>query len=266
MCFFGAARNMNNLRKSYLDLMAETLAGTIHEDPAIPFPFPSPNTAGPIYDSQARELGLDWPSQAFTMIGLKRLRNICDLLETAIKTKIAGDFVETGVWRGGACIMARAVLNAYAIADRKVVLCDSFEGLPPPDPEKYPSDSGSECHTYTALSVPLETVKKNFSRFHLLDDQVVFIKGFFRETMANVPSRQIAILRLDGDMYESTIDPLNHLYDRISYGGWVIVDDYHVIPAAKQAVHDFLDSKGIKAKIEEIDGTGVFFRKTKNGM
>lgn len=245
----------SGLRKDYLDLVAKTLDGTIYDDD------PLPSNGSGQFDPKLREFGWDWPSKAFTMVGTRRLAHFRGLVEKAIRRGVPGDIVETGVWRGGACIMARAVLRAYGVTDRKVVACDSFEGLPPPDAASFPADEGSTFHEYSDLSVSLERVKENFARFGLLDDQVIFIKGWFRDTMETVPSKEIAILRLDGDMYESTIDPLNHLYDRIPHGGWVIVDDYNVVPASKAAVHDFLDGRGIKVKIQEIDGVGVFFRK-----
>lgn len=194
------------------------------------------------------------------MVGSKRLENVRKLMESVIGERVPGDFVETGVWRGGASIMARAVLEAYCVKDRRVYACDSFEGLPPPDPEKYPADSGSTFHAYPELSVSIEAVKTNFAKFDLLDEQVVFVKGWFRDTMPTLPCKQVAVLRLDGDMYESTMDPLIHLYDRIPKGGWVIVDDYNVVPAAKKAVNDFLEGRGIAVNMTEIDGVGVFFR------
>lgn len=96
------------------------------------------------------------------MIGRKRLANVRRLTESVIGTGVEGDFIETGVWRGGACIMIRAVLDAYCIKDRTVWLADSFEGLPPPDEEKYPADKGDKFHTYADLSVSMEQVKRNF--------------------------------------------------------------------------------------------------------
>ena len=247
--------HLTEMRERYLALVAKSLDGTIYEDPGL-----LANGDGR-FDPKLRESGWDWPSVAFTMVGTKRLANVRLVLESVIGEGVPGDFVETGVWRGGACIMARAVLKTYGITDRKVVLCDSFEGLPPPDAAAYPQDQGSEFHTYPDLAVSLEQVKSNFEKYALLDDQVVFIKGWFRDTMPLVKSKQIAVLRLDGDMYESTIDPLRHLYDRIPTGGYVIVDDYHVVPMAKAAVHDFLDSKGVSVAVREIDGVGVYFRK-----
>lgn len=246
-------RHNSVIREHYLKLIARYLDGTLIQD--LPLRWLDS------YDPNVRALGMDWPSVALTMIGTKRLANVRRVLESVIGEGVPGDFVETGVWRGGASIFARAVLLAYGVADRKVICCDSFEGLPPPDVVKFPADKGSDFHTYPELAVSLEEVKANFAKFDMLDEQVVFLKGWFRDTMAHVPSEHVAVLRLDGDMYESTIDPLRYLYDRIPDGGWVIVDDYHIVPVARQAVHDFLEERGMSPVLHEIDGSGVFFRK-----
>jgi O-methyltransferase len=246
---------IDEMRNRYLALVARTLDGTIYEDP------PLQATGSKDYDATLREYGWDWPSVAFTMVGTKRLANFRSVIESVLGEHVPGDIVETGVWRGGACIMARAVLLAYGVEDRRVIVCDSFEGLPPPDAAQFPADSGSNFHEYADLSVSLDQVKRNFAKFDLLDDRVVFLKGWFRDTMPTVPSETIAVLRLDGDMYESTFDPLRHLYGRIPDGGWIIVDDYHVVPPAKEALHDFLASQNETPQLKEIDGVGVFFRK-----
>jgi hypothetical protein len=198
------------------------------------------------------------------MIGLKRLQNFRALIETALAEDTPGDIVETGVWRGGASIMAKAVLEARGEKSRRVILADSFEGLPPPDLAAFPQDAGSTLHQETPLAVSLDQVRANFEKFGLLDDRVVFLKGWFRDTMPNAPVERIAVLRLDGDMYESTILPLRHLYDRVAPGGFVIVDDYWLAPC-KAAIHDFLGERsgerGIGPEIIPIDGMGVYFRK-----
>lgn len=247
--------HLTQMRERYLSVVARSLDGTIYEDPGLPA-----NGDGK-FNANLREHGWDWPSVAFTMVGTKRLANVRTVLESVIGERVPGDFVETGVWRGGACIMARAVLMAYGVTDRRVIVCDSFEGLPPPNAEAYPADQGSDFHNYSDLSVSLDQVKANFAKYDLLDDQVVFLKGWFRDTMPKIPSEQIAVLRLDGDMYESTIDPLRYNYDKIPTGGFVVVDDYHVVPSAKAAVHDFLSERGISVDLCEIDGVGVYFRK-----
>jgi uncharacterized coiled-coil DUF342 family protein len=250
------AKILEDLRARYLDLMESALTGSIVKDP------PFPVFGWDAFDENARDRGLDWPRNAFSMIGAARMRNLRTCVERAILSNIPGDIVETGVWRGGASILVRAVLAAYGSTDRKVILADSFEGLPPPDEQLYPADQGSIFHQFAELAVSLEQVRDNFTKFGLLDDQVVFLKGWFKDTMAHVPAQQIAVLRLDGDMYESTIDPLNHLFDKVSAGGWIIVDDYEWVPACKAAVDDFLAARGLKPEIQQIDGVGVFFQKS----
>jgi hypothetical protein len=249
------AMRIYNARKSYLDLMEATLIGAIHEDP------PLEKFGWTHYDPAIRHVGLDWPRSALSMIGAARMHNFRYLIERAIFENIPGDIVETGVWRGGAGILARAVLKSHELTDRKVILADSFEGLPPPDGEKYPADKESHFHEFPELAISLEQVRSNFDRFGLLDEQVVFVKGWFKDTMKTMPTNQISVLRLDGDMYESTIDPLRHLFDRVSPGGWIIVDDYGVVDACKAAVTDFLDQRSLKVDPLPIDGFGVYFQK-----
>jgi hypothetical protein len=244
------------LRERYLTLVESALAGTIYEDD------PLRASGAAKYEPNLREHGWDWPSKGFTMIGLKRLRNLRAVIESVIGTNVPGDIMEAGVWRGGAGIMARAVLAAYGVGDRRVILADSFAGLPPPNPGRYPADAGSAFHEYAELAVPLDEVKRNFAKFGLLDVQVVFLPGWFKDTLASAPVERLAVLRLDCDMYESTIQALENLYDKVSINGWVVIDDYEVVPACRAAVHDYFASRDIRPDIYPIDGVGVFFRKT----
>lgn len=253
---WGFARKRDRLRCMYLDLMQSCLAGVIYQDP----PLPALGTTA--YDARLREYGWDWPSVAHTMIGVKRLNNVRTLVENVIAYRVPGDVMETGVWRGGACIMMRAVFQAYAVRNRRVWLADSFEGVPAPTPSRYPADAGERFHEYAELSVPLEQVKANFSRYGLLDEQVVFLKGWFKDTLPSAPIKQLALLRLDGDLYESTVIALQALYDKVSRGGYVIVDDYRVVQACKQAVDDFCAERKLAPDIVEIDGVGVYWQKT----
>lgn len=208
----------------------------------------------------ARENGLGWPLNGYSMIGMKRMNNIQHCIETALADGIEGDFIETGVWRGGACIFAKALFEIYG-ADRKVWVADSFQGLPEPDTEHYPEDAGDDLYTIEQLRVSEEDVRDNFRRFDLLDDNVVFLKGWFKDTLPAAPVEKLAVVRLDGDMYESTMDGLVHLYPKLSPGGFLIVDDYGVIPACRKAVHDYRVKHGITEDIIDIDGSGHFWRK-----
>ncbi|MEI7481943.1 MAG: TylF/MycF family methyltransferase [Elusimicrobiota bacterium] len=210
-----------------------------------------------------RVSGKDWPPVAHTMIGLKRLDNIQYCVEQIIKNNVPGDLIETGVWRGGATIFMRAILKAYAVTDRKVFVADSFAGLPRPDEVRYPKDKGVNLYKYKDLAVSLERVKQNFERYGLLDEQVCFLKGWFKETLPDAPIEKLAVLRLDGDLYESTMDALKSLYHKLSAGGFLIVDDYGAVESCKAAVHDFRKERSIREEIIPIDWVGVYWQKAR---
>ena len=205
-----------------------------------------------------REEGRDWPSDAETMIGLKRMQQLQDALDTIRREDIPGDVMETGVWRGGAVIFMTAYLRVYGMP-RTVFAADSFEGLPPPDP-RYPVDHGDKHHEYEVTRVSLEQVKANFAKYDIPTDHVVFIKGFFADTMPTAPVDNLALLRLDGDMYSSTIEVLETMYPKVNPGGFVIVDDYF-LTGARTAVHDYLELRGEHPHIHRIDAAGAYWRK-----
>jgi O-methyltransferase len=213
-------------------------------------------------DATTRDLGLDWPAEAETMIGMQRLTSLQHCVETVLAEDIPGDLVECGVWRGGACILMRAVLAAYGDETRCVWLADSFEGVPRSDPAKYKADKGIRAEFAAGiLGVSEAEVRANFERYGLLDDQVRFLPGWFKDTLHDAPIDRIAVLRLDGDLYESTIQALDALYPRLSPGGFCIIDDYLAVKACEQAVTDYRAKHGISAEIVDIDGTGVLWRK-----
>ena len=213
-------------------------------------------------EMQKRLVGRDWPAFGETMVGLRRLENVRRCMEEVLRDGVPGDFIETGVWRGGTTILMRGILACHGVTDRQVWVADSFQGLPSPSPEQYPADRGDRHSTYTFLVVPLEQVKENFSRYGLLDDRVRFLQGWFKDTLPTVRDRRWAVIRLDGDMYESTMDALTNLYDNLSPGGFAIIDDYGCVPACKQAVDDFRAARGITDPIDTIDWTGVYWRKS----
>ncbi len=210
---------------------------------------------------EERATGRWWPASALSMIGEKRMNNIQFCVEQAIRDGVPGDLIETGVWRGGAVIFMRAILKANSVTDRTVWVADSFEGLPRPDGEKYPADAGDRHYLVSDLAISLEQVQENFRNYGLLDDQVKFLKGWFKNTLPCASISKIAVARLDGDLYESTMDALTSLYPRVSVGGYVIIDDYHVVPACKKAVHDFIAKEKIEARIQEIDNMGIFWQR-----
>lgn len=248
-------------RDRYLDLMVRILANVIYRDGWSGYRLGEEGPVSGAFDPALRERGLDWPAVAHTMVGIKRLENLRELAQRALDEGVPGDFIETGVWRGGCCILMRAVLAASGVADRRVYVADSFAGLPPPNAALYPADAGLDLSIYRELAIPLEQVKDNFSRYGLLDEQVVFVKGLFKDTLPEIPARSFALLRLDGDLYESTINALEALYPKLSPGGFVIIDDYRIIEACRRAVGDYRTRFGIAAPIHEIDDSGVWWRK-----
>lgn len=245
---------MDEARSLYIDLMKSCLTNVIYGDE---------NMLGPQrgFNPRARAEGRDWPARAHTMVGRKRLDNVQFCVEDALARGVPGDLMETGVWRGGVVILMRAILKAHGVADRRVWAADSFEGLPPPDAEKYPLDAPLQLNKFKQLAVSLEQVQENFRRYGLLDGQVRFLKGWFRDTLPSAPIEHLAVLRLDGDLYESTMDALTSLYPKLEPGGYIIIDDYNDIAACRQAVTDYRDRHGIAAEIVPVDWTGVYWRK-----
>jgi hypothetical protein len=245
------------LRSAYLSVLQLGLTGIIYEDPSF-MPGPGYGT----FDRQRREIGHDWPSRAESMVGVRRLRNILNCIEIIARDKVPGDFIEAGVWRGGVGIFMRAILDAYEIPERVVWLADSFAGLPPPRPDIYPSDLGLNFSEFKELAVSLAEVKENFQRYGLLDERVKFLEGWFQDTLPSLnPQSRFSLIRLDGDLYESTMVALENLYPKLSPGGFILIDDFGAIPACRSAVGDYRRAHDIVSEIIEVDWTGVYWRK-----
>ncbi|HEY1237550.1 MAG TPA: TylF/MycF family methyltransferase [Solirubrobacterales bacterium] len=214
------------------------------------------------YDPDLRAIGRDWPARADSMIGLRRMDNIQKCIESVIRDDVPGDLIETGVWRGGATIFMRGVLKAYGDTTRRVWAADSFEGLPAPDAARYPADEGDTFYKVDGLAVGVDQVRHNFERYGLLDDQVKFLVGWFKDTLPTAPIDQLAVMRLDGDLYESTWQAIEALYPKLSPGGFCIVDDYgDLVAQCQRAIHDYREAHGITEEIVDIDGFGAYWRK-----
>ncbi len=255
-------------RDLYLDLLQKVLVNSIYQDPGMLYPDGATREeiAGHRevreFDPKRRSNGFDFPTVAHTMIGTRRMDNIRTCVETVLADAVPGDLAETGVWRGGAVIYMRGILKAHGVTDRSVWVCDSFRGLPPADIESYPDDAGIPFDAMTdVLGVSLEQVKENFRRYGLLDSQVHFLEGYFRDTLPTASIEQLAVLRLDGDMYESTINALDNLYPKLSPGGFLILDDYRLVPACRRAVTDYRRQHAIDTPIRPIDACGSYWRK-----
>ena len=266
--------NMQEAIKLYLDLLKKALTASIYEESS--WKIVNSGTKNIInrsllkytdykslllvkarpFDRSKREEGRDQPIFGLTMAGHRRLDNVQKCIEDVLENNIPGDLIETGVWRGGTTIFMRAILKAYGVKDRKVWVADSFEGMPTAKGES----DGADLSQDDFLRVSLEQVKSNFEKFDLLDEQVEFLKGWFCDTLPNAPITSLSILRLDGDMYSSTMDSLQNLYPKVSKSGYVIVDDYYAWPSCRKAVTDYLEKNSIEPEIKRIDWTGVYWK------
>jgi hypothetical protein len=208
-------------------------------------------------------------SIAVSMLPLVRFDNLQYCICDVVRRGVPGDLVETGVWRGGATIFMRALLTVLGDQKRLVWAADSFEGLPEPDAEKFPLEakafaSAAMTKYYKHLAVDMEAVQANFAAYGMLDDRVRFLKGWFKDTLPVAPISEIAVLRLDGDYYESTMDALQNLYDKVAPGGYVIVDDYgeDSWTYCSKAVDEFRAARDIRSPLVRVDKPCWYWQKS----
>jgi hypothetical protein len=246
--------------RRYLDLLARVLTGTLFDEE--PDHDNANATAFAVAFARHYVAG-----GAITMLPLVRLANIRDCVETLLAEAIPGDLIETGVWRGGASIYMRACLEAAGDQARRVFLADSFQGLPEPDPGR-PKEAAFHHSPvmqklYKRMAATLEDVRANFAAFDLLDDRVVFLEGWFKDTLPTAPIDRLALLRLDGDYYDSTMEALTALYPKLSPGGFVIVDDYgeDAWTDCRAAVEDYRTANAIAAPVTWVDRRCAWWRK-----
>ena len=206
---------------------------------------------------------------ALSMIGKRRMHQLRTATEIVLGENVPGDFIEAGVWRGGASIFMRGVLKVHGVTDRVVWAADSFEGLPAPDAEQFPLEAKVQSgpvmqKLYHNLAAGLEVVKRNFAAYGLLDDQVKFLKGWFKDTLPTAPTGPLSLIRLDGDFYESTRDGLDSLYDRLSAGGYVIIDDYgqDSWTYCRKAVDEFRAERHIEDPLIAVDSTCSYWQRS----
>uniref|UniRef100_A0A7R9WMA8 Macrocin O-methyltransferase n=2 Tax=Craspedostauros australis TaxID=1486917 RepID=A0A7R9WMA8_9STRA len=256
-------------KMAYLEMLKSTVSATAYgasEMSVIPALGKRRSRVKP-YNEKRRQQGNDWTYLGYTMTGTARLNNVRDLLMDVFKNNIPGDYIETGVWRGGSSIFARGVIEVFGQGHRHSYVCDSFQGLPPGDKNIHKGDTGWDNTPY--LEVSKEHVMGFFREVNLLNEEKVhFVKGFFKDSMPGL-SKQVgkfAVMRLDGDMYESTVDVLYTMYDKLSIGGYLIIDDWwatkNVPFPAKDACEDFFLVHGINPEIIPVDNMSIYWKKT----
>ena len=245
----------------YLDLLKKSLTNTIFdEEPDAD----AKNQAAYVHGFVHHYI----KGAAISMLPLARFDNLQACIADVLAHGIPGDLIETGVWRGGATIFMRAMLKAHAVTDRHVWVADSFEGLPEPDAARFPTEAkfhqGAMMKVYNNLAAGLDEVKRNFAAYGMLDDQVRFLQGWFKDTLPSAPIGKLAVMRLDGDYYESTMDGLTNLHDKLSIGGYVIIDDYgeDAWTNCRQAVDDFRRERGIADRLIPVDSKCHYWQRT----
>lgn len=199
---------------------------------------------------------------AHTMVGLHGLTHVERIAEEIFAFGISGDFVDAGVWRGGCGILMRAMHHAFGETHRQVWVADSFAGVPVATSEpdlRMNIDLSEKCYPW--MSSSLQAVQDTFATYELLDSGVRFLPGLFSNTLPEAPIDKIALLRIDGDLYTSTLDCLEALYDRVSNGGFIIVDDYGAFSACREAVDVFRSARGITAPLVHVNWTIIHWRK-----
>lgn len=206
----------------------------------------------------------------YTMVGYQRLSNVYDLAKKAEQEKLEGVFAECGVWKGGCAAVMGFVAQKTGFG-RKIWMFDSFEGLPEPTEKDgkiakdYASNkAGGNLKAIDKCVGPIEDVKKIFfEKLRLDENNIIIKKGWFQDTLPESKEKigKIALLRLDGDWYESTKVCLDNLYDDVIIGGYIILDDYGHWEGARRALDEFFTERKIKPELIKIDYTGVYFIK-----
>jgi O-methyltransferase len=190
------------------------------------------------------------------MVGLDRLRKLDELANAVDRDGIRGDIVECGTCNGGSgAILARVASRSPH--GRHTWLLDSFAGLPPAGDKDGPlaADYTGLCCGQTAK------VREVLTKMGVLEKAVTLVPGWFHDTLPGLPVEQIALLHIDADWYDSVLVVLQHLYDKVSSGGFVVFDDFGYWEGCRRACDDFLAARGIKVPLTIIDGIGAYFQK-----
>ncbi|MFA6285815.1 MAG: TylF/MycF/NovP-related O-methyltransferase [Opitutaceae bacterium] len=243
---------LNKSQSEYIELLKKTILNSIY--------YPGPHVPE----------GKVWPEcPALSMIGTKRLDNVQALVLDCLGKKVPGDFIEAGIWKGGVIALIAGLLKITTTQDRIVWGVDSFEGIPPAKPELYPADAAHiGCHTYEILkNNSQEDVIGYLDRLSLnSENRIKIIKGWFSDVLPTLSPQKtnFALVRVDGDTYESTIQCLENLEPRTNLGGYIVIDDYFSWTGCKQATDDYRAKKNIKEPLTTVDWTCVYWKKVKN--
>jgi O-methyltransferase len=242
----------DSLRDAYVDLVKRSVSNYLYlgENTGL-----SEFNAVAHYDRQKSRWAVGDLSRPTTLLDKGQL----DLIEKSVldleQRGVPGDYIEAGVWRGGAVILMRALMKAYDIRDRQIIAADSFSGIPANTQFRHdPVDLWED-----RWAASLDEVRANIARFGLLDDRIEFLEGFFADTLPTLDDRQFALIRLDSDSHDSVMASLVHLYPRLTNGGIIIVDDWH-LPGCRIAVDAYRAQNGITDEMTADSGNGFWVK------
>jgi O-methyltransferase len=192
----------------------------------------------------------------YTMVSVRRLRRLDALAREMDERGIEGDVVECGSCNGGSgAVLANVACRSPL--QRHVWLLDSFAGLPTPG-----NKDGSAAATFTGLCHgTAANVRDVLHKLGIPHDAVTLVPGWFHDTLPTLPVGRIAVLNIDADWYESVLQVLEALYDKVSPGGAVHLDDYGYWEGCRRAWEEFAARRGIGVELLPIDGIGVYFYK-----
>lgn len=233
------------LTNLYLELLKRALNNYLYLGGDIPFP------QFEISDFRSDGWTIPESSQPHSLLASVKLNALQLLMFDVVSNNVPGDFLEAGIYKGGTAIFMRAFLKVHNISGKVVWAADSFEGIPQTKKYKHVNDPVDKWAD--RWSAGYEEVLANFRRYDLLDEQVRFIKGYFSDSLPNAPFQRLSLARLDADSYESTMDALQSVYPKMSHGGYMIIDDWH-LPSCRQAVIDFRKSMRISDPVQFIMG------------
>jgi O-methyltransferase len=206
-----------------------------------------------------------------TMTSSERVSALCHAVRYVTKSKIPGDIIECGVWRGGSMMAVAMTLLLEQDFSRTLHLFDTFEGMPPPTEADRTRlgraassllEESDKSSSFVWAYAPLEEVRTNITSTNYPSDRIRFIRGKVEDTIPKESPDKIAILRLDTDWYESTRHELIHLYPKLSIGGVLIIDDYGHWEGARKAVDEYINDNRLHILLNRIDYSGRIAVKT----
>lgn len=223
---------------------------------------------GPKADMDPEFAPLYEACKAYTLIHVERMYSLYKAVQYVVKKGVPGDFVECGVWKGGASMMMAMTLKKMGDTGRTLYLYDTYAGMAKPTAEDKATMPGARAvddiweqnqkgdHNEWCYG-PLDGVKAAMARTGYPADKIVYVKGMVEDTIPKTVPGKIALLRLDTDWYSSTKHEMEHLYPLLVRDGILILDDYGYWAGARKAADEYLASRGEVILLHRDDYSGA---------